>query len=89
MTSLTEQHYQSVYDQLSEELHEKWNKEGYQKGLEQGRKLAIDSAVEYVIALISRYGGSVDEAISTLGIQEAIAPEVKRQAEARLCGTSR
>ena len=84
MTNLTEQHLQSLTDRM----HEEWYEEGFQKGLEQRRMETINSVVEHVLGLISRYGGTVDEAVETLKIAEDIAPEVKRQAEARLNGTS-
>ena len=88
MTSLTEQHLQSLTERWFDEKHKEWNEEGFQKGLEQGRLEVVNSAVGHVLALISRYGGTVDEAVETLKIAEDIAPEVKRQAEARLNGTS-
>ena len=88
MTNLTEQHLQSLTDRM----HEEWYEEGFQKGLEQGleqrRMETINSVVEHVLGLISRYGGTVDEAVETLKIAEDIAPEVKRRAEARLNGAS-
>ena len=88
MTNLTEQHLQSLTERWFDEKHKEWYEEGFQKGLEQRRLEVVNSSVGHVLALISRYGGTVDEAMETLKIAEDIAPEVKRQAEARLNGTS-
>ena len=77
MTSLTEQHLES----LTKKMYEEWHEEGIQ----QGRELeSIDSSVKHVLALISKQGCPIDDAMSILGIEESIAPEVRRQVEARL-----